>query len=679
MEFYRPAVAAPVHEALYGIFSRNVAADMARLAHWLPARYVLGAQLPWADLAAAIAAGESPNHGGDCAWTVAISLDTRLRADVTSTCTSFETLSAECVHGPALCGIVVNYWANGHHYTSFTLLVTALERALYDLYARENAGVRSNMILRDLLQSPELTAKLPPGLLALLRVLFLPSGLNLRNLVWHGFLAPIDVPGCFASLLLMLLADPALRRPVDAPLNYVSLTEFTSNLSALYADAHRLAATMDVAALFTDAPVQSKSRQGLVQQATDAYLAGNSLMSLFFAIPVLEYLIRCEFVRVNPSVPRGMAHAQLTEYYSTLDGFGQRTQHQVLLARHLFESQATNQLYDTLPTGALNACVDLFMCAAGPNVRAKLCHGEVDLVALWSVAIDKGATSADICASLVLLVVYQLLRPTTDGELALLAAYQSQFHPYAMLQAELSAAAAALCEFRKTLHQEYTFELAPSAPGMTAMTFTGPQFAPDALPVIMEATVRMLPAEIPGATSKTVPDAIAALSRTLAPFVAWLEPSWFARQDDALYEQLLPALDLRVFGEGVPAAACMLGILQACQRHLGGFTQRRGELLTQLTLGSARTSHRRSLVTCVVFQHCFERMLSVVLAMIERWVAGCARGEAFVDDVPRKLLQFIVAFEDDKKSIDKLLKMAIQFWSSKALRRCLPSTHPTTL
>lgn len=45
-----------------------------------------------------------------------------------------------------------------------------------------------------------------PCMKATLRCLLLPSGLNLRNLVWHGFLAPPQLPPHYLSLAATLLA-----------------------------------------------------------------------------------------------------------------------------------------------------------------------------------------------------------------------------------------------------------------------------------------------------------------------------------------------------------------------------------------------------------------------------------------------------------------------------------------
>lgn len=66
------------------------------------------------------------------------------------------------------------------------------------------------MILRDLIATPEIEAALPEQMLALLRLLLLPMGFNIRNLVWHGFLAPRELPRELASLVLLVtLSFPA--------------------------------------------------------------------------------------------------------------------------------------------------------------------------------------------------------------------------------------------------------------------------------------------------------------------------------------------------------------------------------------------------------------------------------------------------------------------------------------
>ncbi|EQC30257.1 hypothetical protein SDRG_12107 [Saprolegnia diclina VS20] len=667
---YRPAVSPEVHAALYDGMARRL--QLPSPNNVVPDGYVLGAPVSWPAFAAAVANSDAPGHGVDCAWTVALAVDRHLRAAPEATCERFEALCSGLPHGAALPPLVRTHWATGHHYISFTLLVTVLERALYNAYARCNDGVKSNMILRDLLQSPELVEALPPGYLQLLRLLFFPSGLNLRNLVWHGFVAPMDFPGCFGSLLLVLLAEPVLLDNASAHLVYASLPLFAPSTAPLCAGTRDLVATLDLDTVFAGASVQAKARRRLVERSIDAFQSGQTLFSLFLSIPVLEYLVRCDFVRVNPSVPRGMAHAQLAAYYSTLDGFGQRSQHQVLLARTLFDSDADlNRLYETLSPSALAASVDLFMCAAGPNVRAKLCHGEVDLSTLWD-ATPSGTTTIDICAALVLLVLLERLCPS-DHLLAVLHTYTSQFHPYAMLQTELGKAATALTTFGHQRRTVYAYTLVPVAPTVMCL-----EFVADPSLGITEAGARMCPtSNIPTVRFQTIPDGLLVLSAALAPYQAVLASrgSWFRPVNEMIsYTSALPDMDLQALNEAIPSSTCMLAILDACQQHLTRYAKRVAELYDLLATGSARTSHRRSLLTNVLYLEAFESMLTVVVGLVEQLVLQSVSPAGIpvaLEPIPRKLLPFVVSLHDDKKSLEKHLQASLQLWQSKALRHFL--------
>ncbi|RAW25097.1 hypothetical protein PC110_g18484 [Phytophthora cactorum] len=99
----------------------------------------------------------------------------------------------------------------GEYSMAFVVGITVLEKALYDLHDERSTSSelvksrKKNMILRDLLHSDTLVDTLPEGLIRLLKILFLPAGLNLRNLVWHGFMAPVEFPKCFGSLTLLLI------------------------------------------------------------------------------------------------------------------------------------------------------------------------------------------------------------------------------------------------------------------------------------------------------------------------------------------------------------------------------------------------------------------------------------------------------------------------------------------
>lgn len=83
-------------------------------------------------------------------------------------------------------------------------------------------------------------------------------------------------------------------------------------------------------------------------------------------------------------------YAQERQYYSTLDGFGQRSKHQLLLYPSLISSSGlssgcrndgddsdrnTNKLPLLLGDGLYFLLIDLFMTEDGPNLRAQFAHG----------------------------------------------------------------------------------------------------------------------------------------------------------------------------------------------------------------------------------------------------------------------------------------------------------------
>jgi hypothetical protein len=101
---------------------------------------------------------------------------------------------------------------------------------------------------------------------------------------------------------------------------------------------------------------------------------------MILGIVALEQSLRRRFAVVN-QCPQ-MLCANVLQYYSTLDGFGQRSKHQLLLDPEVRPELGggANALMGALPAGALAACLDLFLLSAGPGLRGKLSHGEATLL-----------------------------------------------------------------------------------------------------------------------------------------------------------------------------------------------------------------------------------------------------------------------------------------------------------
>lgn len=75
------------------------------------------------------------------------------------------------------------------------LLTSSLEHALGDVYLSYSCAPQCPSLLKDLLATQELKEVFGETVIRLLHILIgPPSSLNLRNILWHGFAGPGEVP-----------------------------------------------------------------------------------------------------------------------------------------------------------------------------------------------------------------------------------------------------------------------------------------------------------------------------------------------------------------------------------------------------------------------------------------------------------------------------------------------------
>ncbi|XP_060229651.1 endoplasmic reticulum membrane-associated RNA degradation protein isoform X5 [Meriones unguiculatus] len=113
-------------------------------------------------------------------------------------------------------------------------LASCLERALGDVFLL--IGRECPFLLRDLIASAELAQVFGHAVMDVLKVFMgSPQGLNLRNVLWHGFASPQDIPPKFAdcSMLLLSQLEAGLRR-VFAAVNKCPDRLLTAESTILY-------------------------------------------------------------------------------------------------------------------------------------------------------------------------------------------------------------------------------------------------------------------------------------------------------------------------------------------------------------------------------------------------------------------------------------------------------------
>ncbi|KAL7547687.1 hypothetical protein ACHAWF_010967 [Thalassiosira exigua] len=103
-----------------------------------------------------------------------------------------------------------------------------------------------------------------------------------------------------------------------------------------------------------------------------------SLPAIFAALLccLLEHSLRLLWCKSNNSPFDSIARP--SEYYCTLDGHGQRDKHEVMITPYLRDGVTMNRLISLIGAESCAILLDLFASKDGPNVRSSLFHGTWD-------------------------------------------------------------------------------------------------------------------------------------------------------------------------------------------------------------------------------------------------------------------------------------------------------------
>ena len=220
----------------------------------------------------------------------------------------------------------------------------------------------------------------------LLQTLLLPTGLNLRNLLWHGFCGGLPRP--WLSLTICLTQQILSECPKQSPTNSntspfdLASPDFSSfSLSSCNTTSHLAESNSVVQAWL---PPSHHSLWQLARSWMKPYPA----CSLALLSILLEHTLRLTWCEVNES-PED-CRAQPHRFYVTLDGHGQRHQHDILV--HPYRSDGSRNVLISKLGGSCTALIaDLFCSATGPNIRASLAHG------LWDDILDQELVAMHAC------------------------------------------------------------------------------------------------------------------------------------------------------------------------------------------------------------------------------------------------------------------------------------------
>jgi hypothetical protein len=245
-------------------------------------------------------------------------------------------------------------------------------------------------LLKDAVADPALSDFLPSSLISLCKYIFLPSGTNLRNLLWHGFLLPIEL-GQSAHFLCIIESisrtlELIMKEQCIPPKVYSSLwrLNYDDLVASFPHETALLLVTSTPTTLLHESLIVLPGRERIFESAFVDFERGRYIRFMLKIIPCLEHALRFLFCLVN-NLPDYLL-AQENTYYSTLDGFGQKSKHQLLLHPSLYEvggaggvTCCKNMLPSVLGAGPYALLIDIFFTETGPNLRGKFAHGEIDM------------------------------------------------------------------------------------------------------------------------------------------------------------------------------------------------------------------------------------------------------------------------------------------------------------
>ncbi|MBZ3873618.1 Endoplasmic reticulum membrane-associated RNA degradation protein, partial [Sciurus carolinensis] len=256
---------------------------------------------------------------------------------------------------------------------SLMKLTSCLERALGDVFLL--IGKECPFLLRDLLASEELAQVFGQSVMNVLKVFIgSPCGLNLRNILWHGFASPQEIPPKYCSMMVLLTAG--LGQLLKSYLEHTEVTLAHRSFVTLK-NLEDLIVFPDVTSevLWVLEQVMMKSTFILKIMSPYWKFALTKFTSHRFAdctillLSQLETGLRRVFAAVN-QCPDRLLTAESTALYTTFDE---------ILAKHMSDGKI-NQLPLFLGEPAMEFLWDLLNHQEGPRLRDRLSHGEINLL-----------------------------------------------------------------------------------------------------------------------------------------------------------------------------------------------------------------------------------------------------------------------------------------------------------
>lgn len=310
----------------------------------------------------------------------------------------------------------------------FLALTPMLERSLGNILYTSNSKLKIPSLLRDLIYTQELydIIKSPILMLILHVMIGTPQGLNLRNLVWHGFTKPGEISNVLASSFIVLLfsiGETLENFGSIQPRNCLDLLGprgFMAKIERIYSS---IPYTIDELTDEFIANISPDNIKGPFLQRVPKLLKKNKFrQALYLIIPEWEAQARKLFIHVN-NCPLRILTAENDKLYTTFDE---------ILSKILDETRENSFPLEIGPQH-MEFFIDCLVLPEGPRLRDKISHGEIGL-------------GQDLISSVFRMCIYVIMASFNDlskflnkdfDKTLILQDYSALFHPKKMLMEEI--------------------------------------------------------------------------------------------------------------------------------------------------------------------------------------------------------------------------------------------------
>lgn len=257
------------------------------------------------------------------------------------------------------------------------LIVTAvLERSLGNLLLLKRHHVPP--LLKDLLAVPELAQLIGHTAVKLLQVIIgPPSSLNIRNLLWHGFMSPGELSSRYIYFLLSIINSIGnhlrCQSLVEEMIPERPLTKYVDDekFVGLFPELNQTD-ILDIRKVIECSPVIFRACLPLWDLVLELYTDGRWGFCSVLLASVMESYLRVIYATVNDIEVR-LLTAQSFELYTT---------YSEILSEHLVDSTDINQFINVFKLSHIEMMMDVLFNPEGLRFRDRMSHGQVDLLNL---------------------------------------------------------------------------------------------------------------------------------------------------------------------------------------------------------------------------------------------------------------------------------------------------------